>query len=171
VPAKKPASKPTPSQVKKPTPKPQNKPVVAQNKPQTTKPKPTTTSAVSQKPTTQQKLASVVKPTAPKTVPARTQPKPTTTVKPKPVAAKPKATFIKSATGKMQTSNVAVLQSKNAKSEGSKFVYYKVKAGETLFSIQRKHDGSNIQDIINMNNLRDNGNKIYPNQVLKIRLD
>jgi membrane-bound lytic murein transglycosylase D len=50
-------------------------------------------------------------------------------------------------------------------------ITYRVKRGDTLSSIQRKHPGSTVQDIINFNNLRDNGNKIYPNQVLKIRVN
>jgi membrane-bound lytic murein transglycosylase D len=79
---------------------------------------------------------------------------------------------LKSTTGNVRSSNVAVVQSKNAKTAtDSKFVYYKVQKGETLFSIQRKHQGSSVQEIINLNNLRDNGNKIYPNQVLKIRVN
>jgi membrane-bound lytic murein transglycosylase D len=53
---------------------------------------------------------------------------------------------------------------------GNKLIHYKVKKGDTLSSIQRKHPGSTIQDIIALNNLRDNGNRIYQNQVLKIRV-
>ncbi len=178
--AQKPASNPQPKQAAATQTKPattQTKPATtttAQSKPATAQAKPamtTTTTAVPKKPATQQNVvASTTRTTRPTTVvPARTQSKPTTAVTPK--AAPSKTIPLKSATGKMQTSNVAVLQSKNAKSEGSRFVYYRVRSGETLFSIQRKHPGSNIQEIINMNSLRDNGNKIYPNQVLKIRVN
>ncbi|MCL2682991.1 MAG: transglycosylase SLT domain-containing protein [Bacteroidales bacterium] len=70
-----------------------------------------------------------------------------------------------------QTGNVAALQSKNTSTTDGKFVHHKVQKGETLFSIQRKHPGSTIQDIINLNNLSDSGSRIYPNQVLKIRVN
>jgi LysM repeat protein len=89
--------------------------------------------------------------------------------KKQPSAPKVPSVSMKSSTGNMQSGNVPIIQAKTA-TPGSKFVHYKVKQGETLFSIQRKHQGSSVQEIINMNNLRDNGNKIYPNQVLKIRV-
>jgi len=81
-------------------------------------------------------------------------------------------TPVRSATGNMQSGNVAVVQSRNTRAASSgTIVHYRVQRGETLFSIQRKHPGSNIQEIINMNGLRDNGNRIYPDQVLRIRVN
>ncbi|MDE6440053.1 MAG: LysM peptidoglycan-binding domain-containing protein [Bacteroidales bacterium] len=45
---------------------------------------------------------------------------------------------------------------------------YKVRKGDTLYDIWRKHPGSTIKEIINRNNLARNGNLIYPNQILII---
>ncbi len=136
---------------------------------------PARTQAPTQTPTqTRPTTIAANRPRTTTTAPARITTKAPTTTRTVVPTAKPQsqAMPLKSATRNMQSRNVAVIQSKNAKNATTgKFVHYKVKSGETLFAIQRKHPGSNIQEIINMNNLRDNGNKIYPNQVLKIRVN
>jgi len=70
-----------------------------------------------------------------------------------------------------QASNVPVVQSRNVRAESGTIVHHRVQRGETLFSIHRRYPGSNIQEIIAMNNLRDNGNRIFPDQVLRIRIN
>jgi membrane-bound lytic murein transglycosylase D len=105
--------------------------------------------------------------------PARTAPtQPTPLANNQQSANRPQAsTPLRSATGNIP-GNVAVVQSRNTRPATSgTIVHYRVQRGETLFMIQRKHPGSNIQEIINMNGLRDNGNRIYPDQVLKIRVN
>ena len=76
------------------------------------------------------------------------------------------------ATQQAQARNVPVVQSRNVRAEASgTIVHHRVQRGETLFSIHRRYPGSNIQEIIAMNNLRDNGNRIFPDQVLRIRIN
>ncbi|MDE5704322.1 MAG: transglycosylase SLT domain-containing protein, partial [Bacteroidales bacterium] len=47
-------------------------------------------------------------------------------------------------------------------------VEYRVRRGDTLYEIWRKHPGSSIKEIVARNNLSRNGNLIYPNQILII---
>jgi LysM repeat protein len=109
----------------------------------------------------------------------RTTPAQTSPVANNQQAARPQSNNVplRSATGNnpQSNNNVAVVQSRNAARAATattgRIVHYRVQKGETLFSIQRKHPGSNIQEIINMNGLRDNGNRIYPDQVLRIRVN
>jgi membrane-bound lytic murein transglycosylase D len=193
------AANPPASQPKPTTPSPQrhsqqvqpSRPAAAQNRPTTTtttttprpatqqqntasssttntqKPASSTTTQSQARPSNNQAVRPNVVPAAQRTTP--THPTPLTTNQPE---SQSQATPLKSTTGNMRSSNVTVVQSRNAKTATeAKFVHYKVQKGETLFSIQRKHPGSSVQEIINLNNLRDNGNKIYPNQVLKIRVN
>ncbi|MEG1572182.1 MAG: transglycosylase SLT domain-containing protein [Bacteroidales bacterium] len=68
---------------------------------------------------------------------------------------------------KSQTSN-----SSNApQASNGKIILYKVKKGDTLYGIVRKNSGSNINEVIKLNDLRQNGNIIYPDQVLKIQIN
>ncbi|MCL2027582.1 MAG: transglycosylase SLT domain-containing protein [Bacteroidales bacterium] len=113
------------------------------------------------------------RPTNTATTSARTVPTQPTPITPNQQAAQRTQSNVplRSATGNMQSSNVTVVPSRNRAATTGKIVHHSVQRGETLFSIQRKHPGSSIQDIINMNGLRDNGNKIYPGQTLKIRVN
>ncbi len=52
----------------------------------------------------------------------------------------------------------------------SKIIYYKVKRGDTLYSICR-NNSANMQEIIKMNNLSHKGNKIFVNQILKLKVN
>ena len=52
--------------------------------------------------------------------------------------------------------------------EKGREVPYRVRRGDTLYDIWRKHPGSNTREIISRNNLERNGNLIYPNQILII---
>ena len=78
---------------------------------------------------------------------------------------------VRTAGATQQASNVPVVQSRNVRAESGTIVHHRVQRGETLFSIHRRYPGSNIQEIIAMNNLRDNGNRIFPDQVLRIRIN
>lgn len=53
-------------------------------------------------------------------------------------------------------------------SEKGREVPYRVRKGDTLYDIWRKHPGSTTKEIISRNNLERNGNLIYPNQILII---
>ena len=50
-------------------------------------------------------------------------------------------------------------------------VSYTIKRGDTLYAICRRHSGSNMQEIIRMNNLANGGNLIKVGQVLKIKIN
>ncbi len=88
-------------------------------------------------------------------VPATGQPKAASAHQSQP-AAQPKA--------KTTQAQQAVEQA----AEKGREVEYKVRKGDTLYDIWRKHPGSTIKEIISRNNLARNGNLIYPNQILII---
>jgi membrane-bound lytic murein transglycosylase D len=151
----------------------QNRPATASAT--TTTAPPASTAQPQTQPATNQTQAQATPPANVTTVPAtRTAPaQPTPIVSNNQPPQRAQANVpLRSATGNMQSSNVAVVQSRNTRAATTgTIVHYRVQKGETLFSIQRKHPGSSIQEIINMNGLRDNGNRIYPDQVLKIRVN
>lgn len=62
-------------------------------------------------------------------------------------------------------------QTNTSQTQGGKIILYKVKKGDTLYAIVRQNPGSNINEIIKLNDLRQNGNIIYPDQVLKIQIN
>ncbi len=84
-------------------------------------------------------------------------------------AAKPNTNKValKSESGNMR-SKVNTVQARNTASTNAKIIQHKVVKGETLFSIARKYQGSNIQEIIRLNNLQKSGNLIFSGQVLRI---
>lgn len=70
-----------------------------------------------------------------------------------------------------QTASASASQAQQAAEQASakgREVEYKVRKGDTLYDIWRKHPGSTIKEIISRNNLSRNGNLIYPNQILII---
>ncbi|MDE5742725.1 MAG: LysM peptidoglycan-binding domain-containing protein, partial [Bacteroidales bacterium] len=67
-----------------------------------------------------------------------------------------------------QPSQVKAQQAAEQASVKGREVEYKVRKGDTLYDIWRKHPGSSIKEIITRNNLERNGNLIYPNQILII---
>lgn len=70
-----------------------------------------------------------------------------------------------------QTASASASQAQQAAEQASakgREVEYKVRKGDTLYDIWRKHPGSTIKEIISRNNLARNGNLIYPNQILII---
>ncbi|MDE7090796.1 MAG: LysM peptidoglycan-binding domain-containing protein, partial [Bacteroidales bacterium] len=67
-----------------------------------------------------------------------------------------------------QTGQAKAQQAAEQASVKGREVEYKVRKGDTLYDIWRKHPGSSIKEIITRNNLARNGNLIYPNQILII---
>ena len=51
--------------------------------------------------------------------------------------------------------------------EATRTIYHTVKKGETLYSISRRYQGSNVNDLIRINKLNKKAT-IYPGQTLKI---
>ena len=51
----------------------------------------------------------------------------------------------------------------------SKYIYYRVKNGDTVWDIARKYPGVTDQEILRLNNLS-GAEKIHPGQEIKIRL-
>lgn len=70
--------------------------------------------------------------------------------------------------GSKQTAQAKAQQAAEQAAEKGREVEYRVRKGDTLYEIWRKHPGSTIKEIISRNNLSRNGNLIYPNQILII---
>jgi len=173
---------------RQPTTTPQQQPI-QQRQPQQQAQQPVNRPATTTAPTRPPVAAATTAPARPATT--QTQTRPATNVASAPVRTAPTQSTLlvgtnqpaqraqahtpppRTATGNVQQpSNVAVVQSRNVRAETSgTIVHHRVQRGETLFSIHRRYPGSNIQEIINMNGLRDNGNRIFPDQVLRIRIN
>ncbi|GHV72680.1 lytic transglycosylase [Bacteroidia bacterium] len=70
-----------------------------------------------------------------------------------------------------ENSDAMYEQTKRQQLELTKIVYYTVKPGDTLASICRRYPGISVSEVIALNNLKNSGNTIYANQVLKIKIE
>ena len=57
---------------------------------------------------------------------------------------------------------------KMARTEDGKWIYYKVKDGDSIWSISKKY-GANMNDVIKWNDLNDNNITLYPGNTIKIK--
>lgn len=73
-----------------------------------------------------------------------------------------------SAQSQAATRQAQAQQAAQQAAEKGREVEYRVRKGDTLYEIWRKHPGSSTKEIITRNNLERNGNLIYPNQILII---
>jgi len=71
---------------------------------------------------------------------------------------------------KSDKSTIASKTSKQASAENSKIVYYKVKPGDTLWSISKQYSGVSQQDIIKLNGLK-NADALSAGMKLKIKIN